>query len=128
MKDNLFQKYAFTSHAGRPLEYKIECDALTDDDWATLAFMTYKKFRFSSVFGIPRGGLKFAKALHEYTSDGTGNVLIVDDVLTTGGSMEKARIWYKSTKDPDAEIIGVVAFARNKPADWIHPIFQMWEE
>ena len=36
---NLFQLGKFTSHAGKELNWKIECDALTDADWECLAEM-----------------------------------------------------------------------------------------
>ena len=49
--------------------------------------------------------------------------LIVDDVFTTGSSIEKERI--RSTR---RDQIGVVIFARNPTPAWVHPIFTMWGE
>lgn len=123
----LFRKDAFVSHSGLPLEFKIECDALMEEDWKTLAYMVSKRFQFRSVFGVPEGGRPFEYALREYTADGAKHVLIVDDVLTTGNSMEQTREVLKQTFDY-SDIIGVVVFARARTADWIKPIFQMWEE
>jgi len=63
---NLFVKEDFISHAGNPLTWKIECDALSDDDWACIAHMIVEQETrpFSKVVGIPRGGKKLEKALH----------------------------------------------------------------
>jgi len=51
----------------------------------------------------------------------TANLLIVDDVLTTGSSMEEVRkemgTYYQSE--------GFVLFARGECPDWITPLFQM---
>ena len=57
---NLFQLGKFTSHAGKSLEWKIECDALTDEDWECLAKMISDRIMFHEVVGIPRGGNKLA--------------------------------------------------------------------
>ena len=66
---NLFQKISFISHAGLPLNWKIECDALSEDDWKGIArmIMDYEKRPFGSVEGIPRGGIPLAKALSDPT-------------------------------------------------------------
>jgi orotate phosphoribosyltransferase len=49
--------------------------------------------------------------------------LIVDDVLTTGKSMEEMR-----KKHSNVLTIGVVLFARGKCPKWVEPIFNMWDE
>lgn len=118
---DLFEKKTFKMHSGDIGHWKIECDALTDSDIETLAFMISEEFDFSHVIGIPRGGIRIADALEKYKSE-EGPVLIVDDVLTTGNSMEEARFDMPIYTD----IIGVVLFARQKPVDWIHPVFQLW--
>ena len=60
----LFQLGDFTSHAGLPLEWKIECDAINNYEWDCLAtmIMMYQHEPFSKVLGIPRGGLPLQKA------------------------------------------------------------------
>lgn len=111
----MFDKRKFTSHSGLQLDWKIECDDLTDNDWKCLAFMASQILPpFGAVEGVPLGGLKFAYALREYATQGP--LLIADDVLTSGSSM----LYHKN----DREAIGVVAFARNNPESWITPIFQ----
>jgi len=36
---DLFQEQDFISHAGIPISSKIECDAISTDEWAALAKM-----------------------------------------------------------------------------------------
>ena len=86
---NLFQLGKFVSHAGNELEWKIECDALTDDDWECLAKMISEHTNFGSVYGIPRGGTKLANALEKYIDPDSKIRLVVDDVYTTGKSMRE---------------------------------------
>ena len=86
----LFQAGDFISHAGLPLKWKIECDAITNREWDCLAamIMDYQKEPFYEAVGIPRGGLKLAEALNEYASGNPSDfTLICDDVFTTGTSM-----------------------------------------
>ncbi len=100
----LFQRGDFTLAGGAHSSWKIECDALTQNDWATLAWMAQEQGpAFSRVVGVPRGGLPFAEALELYTADGP--TLVVDDVLTTGASILRVM-----ADHPDS--VGLVAFAR----------------
>lgn len=115
----MFKWKKFKAHSGDELLWKIECDTLSGKDIKCLAQLIAMKFSFSSVVGVPEGGLRLAKALEPFVS--VGPKLIVDDVLTTGKSMDV----YKN-KYPGA--IGVVIFARAIPANWIYPIFQLWRE
>lgn len=123
LMNNLFQKMDFTSHSGKRLDWKIECDALTDADIETLAFIISKRYKFCKVNGIPRGGLKLEKALLKYRDKRSDTFLIVDDVLTTGKSMEvkKKEIGGRFPRN----IQGAVLFARGKCPDWITPVFDM---
>ena len=112
----LFVQQWFTGNSGLELPWKIECDALTDDDIATLAFMLIEVIPpFGEVEGVPRGGLRIADALQQYVTEGP--LLIVDDVLTTGGSMERQRA--------GRDAIGAVLFARGWTMDWVTPLFTM---
>ena len=122
----LFQHGQFELHSGLQSRFKIECDALTMGDWYTLAEIARDMMpTFKKVVGVPRGGLNLAGFLNVYEqSDGELDVLIVDDVLTTGGSMERTR--------HDGYVLcnvgGLVVFARSTPPDWVVPIFQMRTE
>ena len=60
------------------------------------------------------------KALRKYTTPG-GALLIVDDVLTTGTSMEKMKKKY-----PDDIIVGIVLFARAECPKWVQPLFRLY--
>ena len=121
---NLFERGEFTSNAGLMLDYKIDCDALTDEDIETLAKVISDKIDFSTAVSVPRGGDKLTAALKRYEDIIHNTVLIVDDVLTTGGSMERKKKEVMS--EHDSEIVGVVIFAREKCPDWITAVFQLW--
>ncbi len=119
MRNALFVKKEWTMHSGGKANYKIECDALTDEDLDCLAYIISQKGKFREVYGVPRGGVRLAKALEQYKSE-DGVRLIVDDVLTTGNSMEDAKV-----KLNWLDAVGVVLFARGTCNDWIKPLFQM---
>ena len=118
---SLFKKVDMIGHSGKKLKWKIECDALTNSDWMALAFMISERITFNKVVGIPRGGTKLANELKKYTDPESKTILMVDDVLTTGGSMEDAKRGWQEQKN----IVGYVIFARQKPADWIKSLFTM---
>jgi hypothetical protein len=112
----LFQPGAYSLHSGGQSPYKIECDALTDSDWAGLAVIAVERLpAFGSVEGVPRGGLPFAKALAPHAT--SGPLLIAEDVTTTGASLEVHRAGRNA--------IGVVAFARSGCPAWVTPIWSL---
>jgi orotate phosphoribosyltransferase len=129
---NLFQLGDFKLNSGAASKWKLECDALTDDDWKALAQMVRSVVgTFSSVEGVPTGGLKLASHL-DHLRDLQGPHLIVDDVLTTGGSLNRAREefmkkWTYSTGYEGPEVIGGVVFARGQCPVWVRTVFQMPE-
>ena len=90
-KMNLLNTGAFTLHSGQKTRFKIDCDALSDDDWDAIAELVVSQYEFSEVIGIPRGGDKLASRLAKHTTKNSDTVLIVDDVLTTGTSMIEMR-------------------------------------
>ena len=108
---HLFQTGCFRLASGENSTFKIECDALSDDDWWTLSVMIARAVHpIREVRGVPRGGLKLAQCLQaQVNPDGLGCRLLVDDVWTTGGSMLKML-------EPNER--GCVVFARNKI---VHP-------
>lgn len=112
----LFQSGSFSLHAGQKSNYKIECDALTPQDVFTLSILMAERLSpYGRVEGVARGGLRFAVQMALYATEGP--LLIVDDVWTTGVSMEAQR--------DGRDAIGVVVFARNPVASWVTPLFQM---
>ncbi len=126
---NMFQKEDFVSHAGLNLTWKIECDAMTPEDWDTIAYIVSLSYKFSNVRGIPRGGLPFQKALEKYEDSSVLKILIVDDVLTSGESMSEFKdsiLKGSRTIWEDKDIQGVVLFSRFPcNLDWVKIIFQL---
>ena len=125
---DLFQYGKFISHAGNELNWKIEMDAVSPAEWKCFAemIMEYEKNPFCRVEGIPRGGLPLAKELEKYaTGNDSHQVMIVDDVYTTGASFreyidEKYPLWLRAMG------IKWVVFAR-KPSkeDGVNALFTM---
>ena len=120
----LFQEIDFKSHSGLDLSWKIECDCISKKEWKCLAkmIMDYETRPFCSAVGIPRGGGVLGSYLNLYSTQNNDDpYLIVDDVLTTGGSM----VEYREKHFKNKNVIGWVVFARNKPQDWVNSLFQM---
>ena len=90
---NFLERKDFTMHSGEKTFFKIECDALTEEEINTFALLITSKVRFSGLVGIPRGGIRITEALKKYTLSYalSTTTLIVDDVFTTGFSMEEER-------------------------------------
>ena len=117
----LFRSGDFTLHSGQQATWKIDCDALTGADWDTLAEIAAKDCLglYRWVEGVPTGGNRFAKALNRWAvgpDSDIQTILIADDVLMTGASMETQRAGREN-------VIGVVAFARGPWPKWVTPLF-----
>jgi hypothetical protein len=120
----LFMPLRFLGHSGNVLSGRIECDALTWDDWMGIIMLCQGAGLFpeavSEVVAVPRGGTRFAIAVDGY-ADLTRSVaaprLVVDDVLTTGTSMRDAM------DRPDD--IGLVVFARGPLIPRVSALFTM---
>ena len=124
--NDLFKSVNFKSHSGLDLAWKIECDVLSDSEWFTIQKMIMERTPpFREAVGIPTGGTKLGDLLNEHA---TGNekdpVCIVDDVLTTGGSMEYFLTQYQRNRRPFTAI-GWVVFARGQCRGWVTSLFQM---
>ncbi len=113
---NLFHLHRLIGHSGGELTWKVECDALNDEDWNCLAQLAYRMLPpFGPVEGVATGGLRFAEALRHF-SRCPDRLLIADDVCTTGRSLEAVRA--------GRDAIGVVAFARSLDYPrWVMPIW-----
>lgn len=121
LRADLFQRGDFTLNSGARSPWKIECDSLTGGDIDALAVMIHQiVLPFGRVVGVPRGGVRLADELEQYATEGEERVLIVDDVLTTGGSMARFRATFGETPT-----IGAVVFARGNCPGWISPVFRM---
>lgn len=116
----MFELGKFTSHSGLTLDWKINCDGLTTEDWECVAGIVAKQHYFNRVVGVPTGGLKFAEALQKFVSPAKYEpiTILCDDVLTTGKSMENVR------KEIVGRSLGVVLFSRTLYYPrWIFPVF-----
>lgn len=121
----LFVKEPVTLSSGLQSHYKIECDVLTGRDWVGLGYIAHIRFniRFSQALGVPHGGLALAHVMQYYYATETGPILVVDDVLTTGASMERML-----AEQPD-DAVGLVAFARGPITDQrIKAIWQLGDQ
>ena len=104
----LFQRGSFVLASGQASRFKLVCDALLAEEWATVAEMMRPALgEFGRVEGVPTGGLALADALRPYATAGCGRLLIADDVWTTGGSWERHRA--------NRLAYGAVLFARSDP-------------
>lgn len=113
---DLFLSVATVLHSGETSSFKIDCDALSDEDIATLAGLVRQIMPpYGSVEGVPTGGLRLAAALASYATEGP--LLVADDVLTTGGSIEAQRAGRPAN--------GVVLFSRGAPPAWVTPLFAL---
>jgi orotate phosphoribosyltransferase len=109
-------KFKLNSGLGSP--WKIDCDHLTDSDISTGAHMISALIGdFGRVEGIPSGGLRLARAMEKYAKKESNLLLIVDDVFTTGGSMERHRGGRPAK--------GAVIFSRGACPAWVQPLFQI---
>lgn len=115
---SLFQIGQFKLHSGNDSIFKIDCDALSIKDWEAIArIVSLSLGPWQHVEGVPSGGIMFAKALSKYNDDTSNLLLIADDVLTTGNSMEEHRA--------NRTAVGIVLFSRGQCPNWITSVFKM---
>lgn len=113
---SLFRYGTFTLSSGSYSWYKIDCDSLTHEDLYVMCKLLVSKLpHFGSVEGVPTGGDRLVCYFQPFITNGPA--LLVDDVLTTGASMERQR--------GSREAIGAVLFARNPPPTWIKALWTM---
>ena len=121
VNNDLFRSLNFKSHSGLDLTWKIECDVLSDPEWFTIKKMILEVTPpFREAIGIPRGGIKLGDLLNEHaTGKEEDPICIVDDVLTTGESMENFLSLRGIEGKSVMPAIGWVVFARVQPPLWI---------
>lgn len=116
----LFRLGSYRLASGRRSSWKVECDALGPSDWETLALVADDRLRlrFRLAVCVPSGGAPLARAMRQYERR-DGPVLICDDVLTTGESMQRELDRF----GPDS--IGLVAFARGPVPERVSAIWTL---
>lgn len=118
----------FISHSRLTLPFKINCDSLSNDDINCIAEYIGSRCEFGVALGIKRGGIRLAEALEPYAiQEAPFNVLVVDDVLTTGHSMKQFKANLPKEVHPD-DVIGWVIFARIETPQWINYVFKTSED
>lgn len=123
----LFSLGDYHLHSGGHSDWKIDCDALTDEDIETCAMLLHQRLPlYCTVEGIPTGGDRLARVMAKHCSPKGWRHLIVDDVLTTGDSMTKARRAAAERMGQDLldpSVIGAVLFARADPPSWVSALW-----
>jgi hypothetical protein len=124
----LFKDGVFTAHSGLTLDWKVDCDALTDDDLGCIARLVTQRYDFRACYGIPRGGTRLASAIlrRGTLNSHSTTILIVDDVYTSGASMRAMRDRIMSAAPPELALFaqGFVLFARDAPAMWVDALWK----
>lgn len=124
----LFRAGEFVLASGRTATWKIDCAALTPADWQGLALILKPRvLPFDRVMGVPTGGLPFADALREHETEDAYRILVVDDVWTTGGSMDRFICDTFSGWTYAPKIQRAVVFARKPPPPTVVALFTMAE-
>lgn len=87
---NLIKYGKFMSAAGKSLNWKIECDALSTEDIEGIAQLVIEKIGNTGMaYGVPSGGVRLAEAYNRKAKHFQNPpALLMDDVWTTGKSMK----------------------------------------
>jgi len=123
---SLFQQGRFVLHSKKDSIFKIDCDALSDSDLDALAAIIVPVLpTFSKTVPIPTGGNRFAAALDKYaTPAGHPCTIIVDDVYTSGASIQDAAASLDVSNGGCWPPHAVVIFARGTVPSWVTAIFK----
>ena len=125
---HLFQYGKFSLSSRRQSRLKLECNALTSADLDTCALLLqYILPAFDFAVGVSTGGDALAYRMQAFQTVETLNprqILIIDDVFTTGASICKERDKLKK-KGPTAVIFGAVIFARAPTPAWVTALFTL---
>lgn len=127
---SLFQYGRLTSHSGLQLRWKLECDHWTDEDLEGMAHLLLETLTFGpAIVAVPSderpprnpAGPRLARILRGLPAPrADGPPLVLDDVLTTGASMEETRA--AVMRNRTGACVGFVILARGPCPDWVHPL------
>jgi orotate phosphoribosyltransferase len=122
----LFQFGDFSLASGKKSTFKLECDAVSPEEWHSLARIARPILpAYGYVIGVPRGGLAWANIFQHYVTPGAKKVLVVDDVWTTGSSMT-----YEASRNSLIDSTawhGIVLFARGPVPKNVTALFMLNE-
>jgi hypothetical protein len=112
----LFNLGSHELHSGSRSAWLIDCAALDDGDLLVLAGLARELVGpWGPVEGVPRGGIRFATFCQMIADPTSDRLLIVDDVCTTGASLEEHRA--------GRDAVGVAIFARGPVPEWATALF-----
>ncbi len=104
---SLFELRRTTLSSGIVGGWRINFELLLDADVLTFATLIEQRVGlFGKVEGVPTGGDRLGECLRRWLHPTSDVLLIVDDVLTTGGSIRRQRNGRKA--------VGWVVFDRSK--------------
>ena len=128
----------FHLHSGGESHFLLDCECLQYNDLRNIAKIILHKYYPKRVVSIPKGGDRLADVLESLLRSSRPepgseviDVLIVDDVLTTGASMQEA--WMKLAVDgirlkdmdpPAPTIKGAVIFQRGPDMNGVFAVFK----
>lgn len=114
---SLIEHGNFTLHSGETSTWRINADALGDDDLAAIAAIMAARLPGPpvAVHGIPRGGLRMATAMEPYCDPSGTYELVVDDVVTTGRSLVRTAFELLQRPDPPKMVRLMAIFDRRPP-------------
>jgi orotate phosphoribosyltransferase len=123
MSTPLFQFGEFLLASGKLSHFKLECDAISPQEWHTLARIALPLLPdFGRVECVPEGGRPWATIFQHYVRPGSRRYLLVDDVWTTGQSMLSQVI------RSGAPWHGIVLFARGPVPKNVTALFMLHED
>ncbi len=120
----LFQKGMFSLFSGRSAEWKVDCSALSEEDWECVANLILERcpnFSFVECATDRSSVLRDLLSTHATS----GDILLVDDVLDIE-LMQMKRLWYRTRMDyHNTEILGYVVFACLPCPTWVRALWQL---
>ncbi len=120
----LFQFGNFTLASGRQSRLKIECDAVSLNEWHMLARLSLRLVpAFHAVCGVPTGGYKWEDIFRHYVDPNAHLFLFVDDVWTTGQSMRNYVAEVEGALATTITWHGLVLFARGPVPENVTVLF-----
>lgn len=120
----IFELKRSTLHSGLVSDWRINFEQFPENSVRTFASMIAQRAGpFGRVEGVPTGGLLLAELLRPFLCSDSDNLLIADDVLTTGDSITRHR--------NGRDAVGWVVFDRSagfpgvKRPGWVNSLWRL---